>query len=443
MTIMKGIIQLSFLLPITLFLSIFELNGQSLYFPPLNSDSWETVDPGSLDWCESSLEEMYDYLENNGTKSFLILKDGKIVIEKYFGDHDQQKQWTWFSAGKSLRAFLIGIAQHEGFLDIHDKTSDYLGAGWSGADRESEDLITIRNQLTMTSGLDERFFDCITPSCLLKKANVGERWVYHNGPYNLLKEVLESATSMNINTYTNIKVKSAIGMETGFWLESGLNTFFVSTARDMARFGLLIQNDGVWQNEVVLNDVGYFQEMINSSQELNPSYGYLWWLNGKESYIAPSSPLSINESIAPNAPSDLITAAGAQGQFISISKSTGMMMIRQGLSDEKDLAALPIIDEIWSRILSFNNENCQTVTSGNSLENEGIILYPNPASDHIYLKGINNNDSFTISILDISGKEINRTENSTVINTSELVAGNYILRINIADELIIRKLTIQ
>ncbi|MEL6557158.1 MAG: serine hydrolase [Bacteroidota bacterium] len=440
---MNRLIRKGLLLSSLVFICVCELTGQSLYFPPLTGDNWETVEPESLGWCESSLEEMYDYLESNGTKSFLILKDGKIVIEKYFGDHNRGKQWTWFSAGKSLRAFLVGIAQQDGMLNINDKTSDYLGLGWTGTNQSSEDLITVRSQLTMTSGLDERFFDCITPSCLLKRADAGERWIYHNGPYNLLKEVLESATAMNINSYTDLKVKSAIGMQTGTWLENGLNTFFVSTARDMARFGLLIQNEGIWDNQVILNDAVYYKEMINSSQELNPAYGYLWWLNGKSSYIAPSSPISLDGPIAPNAPEDLITAAGAQGQFISLSKSEGLMMIRQGLSSERDLAALPLIDEIWSRINSFDDGDCQTVTSTITAESEKILCYPNPANNYIQLSGINKNDQFSISIIDISGKVILKTDTSLHINTSDIPAGNYIMKAITNGNLTTHRLVIQ
>lgn len=431
------------LLSVCFILVSIRLCAQEMYFPPVGESSWERIEPSSLNWCEESIDEIYQYLETNGTKSFLILKDGKIVIERYFGDHNLSKQWTWFSAGKSLRALLVGIAQQDGLLNIEEKTSDYLGKGWTNLDENSEDQITVRNQLTMTTGLDERFFDCITPSCLLKRADAGTRWVYHNGPYNLLKEVLEAATGQTINDYTKSAVRDQIGMETGVWLATGNNTFFVSTARDMARFGLLIQNDGKWDETPVLNDQAYFNQMVNTSQELNPSYGYLWWLNGKSSFIAPSSPMSFQGSIAPNAPEDLITAAGAQGQFISISKTSGLVMIRQGLSDETDLAALPLIDEIWKRINAFESESCEVITSNEAAFSEKIDIYPNPANDLITLKGIAEATAISVTLIDISGKKLFSTINHSAIDVSTVRQGHYLLEIVSDKKVIYRRLIIE
>jgi hypothetical protein len=60
----------------------------------------------------------------------------------------------------------------------------------------------------------------------------------------------------------------------------------------MARFGLLMLNKGNWNGNVILSDTNYYNQMVNSSQTLNPSYGYLWWLNGKASYMLPACSLA-------------------------------------------------------------------------------------------------------------------------------------------------------
>ncbi|MDA0973987.1 MAG: serine hydrolase, partial [Bacteroidetes bacterium] len=60
-----------------------------------------------------------------------------------------------------------------------------------------------------------------------------------------------------------------------------------SKTRDMARFGLLALSDGVWDGDSLISDQGYLQAMTSSSQDLNLSYGYLWWLNGQESHMLP------------------------------------------------------------------------------------------------------------------------------------------------------------
>jgi CubicO group peptidase (beta-lactamase class C family) len=56
---------------------------------------------------------------------------------------------------------------------------------------------------------------------------------------------------------------------------------FATTARDLARFGLLILADGQWQDKPVIADREFLHAALRPSEKLNPSYGYLWWLNGQ------------------------------------------------------------------------------------------------------------------------------------------------------------------
>ncbi len=157
------------------------------YFPPTDSNTWETLSLDDLDWNSDAEQPLYDFLEENDTKAFIVLKDGRIVMEKYFGTHSQDTPWYWASAGKTLTAFTTGIALDEGYLSLNDKTSDYLGAGWTGLTTEKENLITIWHQLTMTSGMDDTEGDCKTTDCLTYIADAGTRWGYHNAPYTLYK----------------------------------------------------------------------------------------------------------------------------------------------------------------------------------------------------------------------------------------------------------------
>ncbi|RYF81216.1 MAG: serine hydrolase, partial [Chitinophagaceae bacterium] len=55
----------------------------SMYFPPIGSTGWEITTPASLNWNETELNNLYTYLQQKNTKAFIILKDGKIVAEKY------------------------------------------------------------------------------------------------------------------------------------------------------------------------------------------------------------------------------------------------------------------------------------------------------------------------------------------------------------------------
>ena len=84
-----------------LFLFIFlNSQAQNLYFPPLTGNAWDTISPVSLGWCPDKIDSLTDYLENKNTKAFILLKDGKIVIEKYFGTFTADSLWYWASAGK-------------------------------------------------------------------------------------------------------------------------------------------------------------------------------------------------------------------------------------------------------------------------------------------------------------------------------------------------------
>lgn len=356
------------------------MKAQNFYFPP-SSGGWDTIAPSNLNWCQTKIDSLYTFLDAEQTKSFIVLKDGKIVLEAYFNGHDGMTDWIWYSAGKTMRATLIGIAQAEGHLNTTDKTSLHLGSGWSSMPQVQEDSITIWHHVTMTTGLNEQYFSCTADSCLTYKYPAGSRWYYHNAAYNLTKNILEAATNTNHNVYTQQKIKTPIGMNSGIWLPAGDNDFFFSTARDMARFGILIANKGVWNGTTVLSDTNYYSQMVNTSQSLNPSYGYLWWLNGKGSIVPPGDSLSYPVDLAPDAPSDVILAAGAQGQYISISKSTGLIMIRQGQSGNPSLIGNDLHNDIWKHL---NWLECNFISVQENILKS--VLYPNPTKKELTIE---------------------------------------------------------
>ncbi|HEX2535137.1 MAG TPA: serine hydrolase domain-containing protein, partial [Chitinophagaceae bacterium] len=77
------------------------------------------------------MADLEAFLQLKKTKAFIILKNGRMVKERYFGTFTADSLWFWASAGKTLTAFVVGVAQQEGKLDIDDKTSKYLGTGWT------------------------------------------------------------------------------------------------------------------------------------------------------------------------------------------------------------------------------------------------------------------------------------------------------------------------
>lgn len=328
------------------------VSDTAIYFPPLSGTTWESRTVASLGWNESELNNLYPYLQSKNTKAFIILKNGKIVAEKYFGTFTADSLWYWASAGKSLTGFLTGLAQEEGLLNINNKTSQYLGTGWTSAPLAKENLITVRHQLSMTTGLDDDVpdVDCTLPSCLIYRSDAGTRWAYHNAAYTLLYKVIENASGQSYNNYFNSRIRSRIGMN-GLWINTGYLNVYYSNARSMARFGLLMLNRGKWDQATVMSDMNYFNSMINSSQAINPSYGYLWWLNGKASHMLPQSQMVFTTNLVPNAPPDMYAALGKNDQKLYVSPSQQLVVIRMGDSAGIPLYALSNFDnELWGKL---------------------------------------------------------------------------------------------
>lgn len=414
----------------------FGSKAQSLYFPPLTGNSWDTISPSSLGWCQPQIDSLYDYLGQRSTKAFLVLKDGKIVLEKYFGTFTSDSLWYWASAGKSLTSVLVGIAQQENHLSIHDTTSDYLGVGWTSEPPSSEEKITIRHQLSMTTGLDDGTGDpdCTDDTCLVYLADAGTRWAYHNAPYTLLDDVISNATGSTLNNYLFQKLSLTTGMA-GAYLPSGYNNVFYSKPRSMARFGLMMLNEGNWNGNQIL-DTSYFHEMINSSQQINPSYGYLWWLNGKSSFMLPGLQLSFNGSLCTAAPSDMFSAMGKNGQILNIVPSMNLILLRMGDPPSGISFFVPNLfnDTIWQK---FNAVMCNT-SGVNELNNE-INIYPNPAKNYLEVK--TTFDFFGLRIRDVNGRIMQSTssDHQQIKLPLILLPGIYIIEIEARSGNIIRK----
>lgn len=330
----------------------------NLYFPPIGSNEWATIELDDLGWRETAADSLLLYLDQHNTRAFILLKNGRIVFEHYHGTEYTTNQpftaeslWYWASAGKAITAVLAGIAQDDGVLDIYATTATYLGRAWSSLTPEQEDQIQVVHQLSMTTGLDYTTGDlnCTEPECLRYKADAGTQWYYHNAPYTLLTEVIERATGDGYNLYTQKKLRNTTGMG-GQWLLLDGNRTYFSTARDMARFGLMVLNSGRWENTAILKDSLYVQQMTQSSQELNLSYGYLWWLNGKSSIILPGRSDTYLTPLAPDAPETLFAALGKNGQLLAVEPEEGLVMVRMGDPPDSNLAPIAFHNALWVRI---------------------------------------------------------------------------------------------
>lgn len=410
------------------------IEAQTTYFPPNFSIEWEIEDPSNFGWCDDGLEKMNVFHEESNTKAFIILKNGKIVLESYYDEHEVTTPWYWASAGKSLTANLIGIAQSEGLIDIENSTRNYLGEGWTSCTNDQEEQITVRNQLTMTTGLDYLVADqnCTDPSCLLYLNEPDEEWFYHNAPYTLLAQVIANASDQSYTSYTNERLANKLGF-LGLWSDTGSNQLFFSTARGMARFGLYMMADGEWNGEQIFQDEEYFQSMINTSQSINESYGYLWWLNGKDSYRLPGTTLTFQGSIVPDAPDDMYAAIGKNGQICMVVPSQDLVIIRMGNNPDGSLVPMGYLRDLWNQ---YEHLNCSNSTEESVLPS--VNVWPRLTSNYLHFKS--NLPIEKVDIVDRTGRIVMSVGHIDVLDIGALRNGLYFVRIRIGNQSITKRI---
>lgn len=414
-----------------------------LYFPPLTGNTWETISPEQLNWCTGRTDSLYRLLESKNTKAFIILKDGKIVIEKYFGTFTTDSSWYWASSAKSLTAFIAGIAQQQGLFSIHDSVSKHLGVGWTSCPPAKEGLITIKHQLTMTTGLDYTVpdLDCATPACLQYKSDAGTAWYYHNAPYHLIHDVIAAASGKTYQQFTTQQLSLKTGI-TGVWLDH----VFYSRPRSMARFGLLMLNKGIWGADSILTDMEYYNDMINTSQSFNKAYGYLWWLNGKSSFKIPGSVVTIPGKLCPPAPDDVYMALGKNDQKLYVWPSRNIVVVRMGNeADGGSLVPITFDTLLWKELNLLMCSEYTGVTEAPG--DDKLILWPNPASTIVKFNLKMQQNPVMVCLYNYEGKAVYQeiiepAMPQNQIDISSLRSGIYTVRIVSGSEVLVKKLMV-
>ena len=189
----------------------------------------------------------------------------------------------------------------------------------------------------------------------------------------------------------------------------------------MARFGILLSQDGVWNGITVQSDVNYLNDMRTPSQTLNNSYGYLTWLNGQSSFMLPSSQLVFPGSAIPSAPSDMYAALGKNGQIINVVPSQGLVIVRMGYTMGNSYVGNQYNDTIWQHI---NNLGCAVGIAENAPDYWSIQT--NPASDFIVINGLNTSD--LVELYTPAGQKLEVVRNNNALSVSTLPRGMYFVR---------------
>ena len=323
----------------------------------------ETVAPEDVGWSSEGLELALQYAREQRSSGLVVVVGDRVIAERYWevpeadgsrysnlavdATADGRAIEDVASVQKSMVSFLVGVARGKGLLDLDAPVSQYLGVGWSKAEPEAEKAILVRHVMSMSSGLDQRHE---------YETAAGEKWMYNTNVYSRTCEILEAVSGKGLNDVTAEWLTKPIGMsDTGWgprpWIPEGADANRIglrTTARDLARFGVLMLAGGEWNGEDVLGDSSYLETSLLPSQEMNPAYGLLWWLNrlpvgrsmrGEEVVDA--------TTLIPSAPPDLYAAQGALGRKLYVVPSLDLVVTRLGDQPEAEFN-----EELWKRLIA-------------------------------------------------------------------------------------------
>lgn len=252
-----------------------------------------------------SLEQ---YLALNRIAGLLILKDGKIKLERYQYGNNQHTRWMSMSIAKSITSTLIGVALKQGKIaSLNDPVTKYIPTLKDSAYRG----VLVRDVLTMSSGVrwNEAYTDptsdrrrlleaqisqqpgaaMMVMKDLARSAEPGTTITYNTGETQVAAQLLRNATGKSLASYLSENIWSPFGMEANanWWLDSpkGVEiggSGFSATLRDYGRFGLFMLAGGMVGKENIL-PAGWTTEATTPKQLSKDSsgrrvaYGYLWW----------------------------------------------------------------------------------------------------------------------------------------------------------------------
>lgn len=289
----------------------------------------------------AGVTRLLDYLQNQRTTGFLVMRDGKVLIEKNWPAPSDAPAFANFvyernadgalledvaSQQKSFVSVLVAVAIDKGLIEAEKPVSGYVGQGWSKASPDQEAKIRVVDLLTMTSGLDDKFG---------YRAPVGTVYFYNTPVYAVTKRILEAAARQPLETITRDWLAGPAGMKDTAWRKRppalagvGNDTGLVTSPRDVARFGQMVLNGGVAEGGTRIVSDRNFKAMF-ARTATNPAYGQLWWLNGGAFAIREATGRRDGPLIAA-APSDMIGAFGAFHRRLYVVPSLKLVVVRTG-----------------------------------------------------------------------------------------------------------------
>lgn len=309
--------------------------------PPMPDRLWPEGDAVT---DEPKLADVLDdaTLLGPGERAVVVVKNGRIVGERYGDGFSADMPLIGWSMTKTVNAALLGRLMLEGRLS---PSQSNLFADWKADERSK---ITVAELLAMQSGLkfNEDYGDVtdVTRMLFLEPnmarfaasfplaANPGEKFNYSSGTAVLLSHILMNTLGdrWRALSFPSTALFDPLGMrsavletdETGIFVGS---SYMYATARDWARFALLLLNDGVWNGARILPE-GYVKSMGTPSSASNGSYGQVQsWIDGPGD--EPDSKYGL--------PEDTFWMLGHDGQSIAIIPSRKIAVVRLGLTPSR------------------------------------------------------------------------------------------------------------
>jgi len=311
------------------------------------------ADPGA-EWPEGSavatrpsLDRLLadDTLAGPGMRAIVVVDHGRIVAERYAAGFSAKTPLLGWSMAKSVVAGLVGILVKDGRLALDQP------AGWPAAGGGRE-RIRIADLLAMSSGL--RFNEAygavsdVTRMLYLQPDMAGfaraqpllhpagEFWSYSSGSANILSRIVQDAAGALGAAYPTERLFKPLGMTSAVIEadEDGTlvgSSYMYATARDWARYGLFLQQDGVWRGQEMLPR-GYVAMMASPVAASGGEYGHgLVWLWGSDA-VTPGK----NPDAAFEIPADTFWMEGHDGQSTAVIPSRQLVVVRLGLTPSRD-----------------------------------------------------------------------------------------------------------
>lgn len=274
--------------------SLSAANG--VYWP---TNGWRTALPQTQGMDPEKLQRMFAAIEeqNLNVRSLVIVRNGYIVAELYQSPFNEDTRHELYSCTKSFVSALVGIAIAEGHLEGVDKSMLEYFPDYDFTNTDTrKSTMTIEHLLSMTSGLDWPEGDPIYQKLWISQDWVqfvldrpmvtepGSQFNYNSGCSHVLSAIVADRSGMLTQQFAYERLFAPLGMSSVNWsVDSnglaiggwGLNI----TARDMAKFGYLYLNEGLWDGQQIV-PAEWVQASTTPHADTGQTfdYGYQWWI---------------------------------------------------------------------------------------------------------------------------------------------------------------------